>query len=92
MLLFTFNRAASLLGEADSLTTACAQVLADGLTELMAASIKSTTDAVNAVKAGALHLTLPFEILKALPENEHTRQAISDFNKNGKGISYQDLL
>jgi transaldolase len=86
-----FNRAASLLGEADSLTTACAQVLADGLTELMAASIKSTTDAVNAVKAGALHLTLPFDVLKDLPENEHSRQSISDFNKNGKGINYQDL-
>lgn len=85
-----FNRAASLLGEADSLTSACAQVLADGLTELMAASIKSTDDAVSAVKAGALHLTLPFNVLKALPENEMTRDAISDFRKNGKGINYQD--
>jgi transaldolase len=85
-----FNRAASLLGEADLLTTACAQVLADGMTELMAASIKSTDDAVNAVKAGALHLTLPFDVLKALPENDLTRQAIIDFHKNGKGINYQE--
>ncbi|MBN2258609.1 MAG: hypothetical protein JW704_12470 [Anaerolineaceae bacterium] len=86
-----FNRAASLLGEADSLTSACAQVLADGLTELMAASIKSAEDAVSAVKAGALHLTLPFEVLKALPENDLTRQSIIEFTQNGKGINYQEL-
>jgi transaldolase len=85
-----FNRAASLLGEADSLTSACAQVLADGMTELMAASIKTADDAVNAVKAGAQHLTLPFDVLKALSENDLTRQAISDFQKNGKGINYQE--
>jgi transaldolase len=85
-----FNRAASLMGEADTLTSACAQVLAEGLTELMAASIKSIDDAVAAVKAGAIHLTLPFDILKALPENDLTRQSVLDFNKNGKGISYQE--
>jgi transaldolase len=85
-----YNRAASLLGEADLLTSTCAQVLADGLTELMAASIKSSDDAVNAVKAGAMHLTLPFEVLKSLSENDLTRQAISEFHQNGKGINYQE--
>jgi hypothetical protein len=29
-------------------------------------------------------------VLKALPENELTRQAIIDFHKNGKGINYQE--
>jgi transaldolase len=85
-----FNRAASLLGEANTLTATCAEVLSDGLTELMAASIKSTADAVNAIRAGALHLTLPFEVLEALPDNEHTRLSVKEFNQNGKGISYQE--
>lgn len=85
-----FNRAASLLGEADTLTSACARVLSEGLTELMAASIKSIDDAVNAVNAGAVHLTLPFDVLKALPENDLSRQAVVDFGKTGKGINYQE--
>ncbi|MGB8252422.1 MAG: transaldolase family protein [Anaerolineaceae bacterium] len=83
-----FNRAASLMGDADLLTSACSQVLADGLTELMAASIKSIDDAVSAVKAGAMHLTLPFDVLKTLPENELTRESVLEFNKIGKGINY----
>jgi transaldolase len=85
-----FNRAASLMGEADTLTSACSQVLTGGKTELMAASIKSIDDAVGAVKAGAQHLTLPFDVLKALPENELTRQSVLEFSKNGKGINYQE--
>lgn len=85
-----FNRAASLMGDADLLTSACSQVLSDGMTELMAASIKSIDDAVSAVKAGAIHLTLPFDVLKSLPENDLTRQSVLEFNKNGKGINYQE--
>jgi len=85
-----FNRAASLMGDADLLTSACSQVLADGLTELMAASIKSIDDAVSAVKAGAMHLTLPFDVLKTLPENDLTRESVLEFSKTGKGINYQE--
>lgn len=85
-----FNRAASLMGDADLLTSACSQVLADGVTELMAASIKSIDDAVSAVKAGAMHLTLPFDVLKTLPENDLTRESVLEFSKTGKGINYQE--
>ena len=63
-----------------------ASVLADRPTEIMAASIKSPTEAVASLKAGANHLTLPLNILQSLTNHELSLQTIDEFARNGTGL------
>jgi transaldolase len=84
------NRATRLLGDGFALVRAMSEVLQDSSTEILAASIKSTDEAVATIQAGARHLSLPFKVLEAMPFHELSQQALEDFNLNGRGLSLPD--
>ena len=65
-----------------------ANVLQRTNTEILAASIKSPSEAVKTLLAGAHHLTLPFDVLQAMAVHELSQQTVDEFAKNGRGISY----
>ncbi|PSB04873.1 transaldolase family protein [Merismopedia glauca] len=80
------NRATRLMGDGLSLVRSMANVLSDSQTEILAASIKSPTEAVATIEAGAQHLTLPLTVLQSLAVNELSEQTFIEFNANGCGL------
>lgn len=73
------NRATQLLGDGPGLVRAIRDVLAGSEVEIIAASIKSPEEAINTLRAGAHHLTMPLQIIQAMGEHELSRQAIAEF-------------
>jgi len=75
------NRATRLLGDGLALVRELAEVCraTGGSTEVLAASLKSPQEAVEAVVAGAAHITAPLELILALGEHPLTRQALEAF-------------
>jgi transaldolase len=55
-------------------------------TEILAASIKSPSEAVKTLLAGAHHLTLPFDVLQAITVHGLSPQTVDEFAKNRRGI------
>jgi transaldolase len=47
--------------------------------EILAASIKSPNEAVETVIAGAQHLSMPLDVIKAMVESDLTQQALEAF-------------
>ena len=84
------NRATRLLGDGPALVREVASVLAGSNTEILAASIKSSDEAVAALQAGAHHLTLPFAMLEAMTHHELSEKTVADFADSGTGIAYRD--
>ena len=82
------NRATRLLGDGFALVQDMANVLKNSNTEILAASIKSPEEAVKTLLAGAHHLTLPLDVLRAIALHELSQQTVDEFAKNGRGISY----
>lgn len=80
------NRATRLLGDGMALVSGMARVLAGTQTEIIAASLKSADEAAGAVAAGSHHLTVPFEILKAMMNHPLSDQAIQQFDEVGIGL------
>lgn len=80
------NRATRLMEDGISLTKNISEVLTDSRTEVLAASLKSPEEAVNAIKAGARHLTLPFTTLMAMSGHELSEAATLQFDKEGRGL------
>ena len=77
------NRATKWMGDGLALTRGCAEMLVGSGTEIIAASLKSLEEVVAAYNAGAQHLTLPFDILQTLIENEHSDRAVQLFTETG---------
>jgi len=82
------NRATRLLGDGFALVQDMADVLKKTNTEILAASIKSPSEAVKTLLAGVHHLTLPFDLLQAMAVHELSQQTVDEFAKNRRGISY----
>lgn len=80
------SRVTKLLGNGLSLITEISRVLQGSETQLLAASLKSPTEASSAILAGADHLTLPFDVFGTLTYHEHSEDAVKDFNANGSGL------
>ena len=80
------NRATKQLGDGPALVRDLANVLAGSQTEIVAASLKSTKEAVDAFVAGAQHLTVPFEVLMGLSTHPVSEQTIEQFNVEGIGL------
>lgn len=74
-----FHRGARLMGDGAILIASIAQVLANGATEIVAASIHSPAEAVAALKAGAQHLTLPLRVIREMAHHPLSEQAIDEF-------------
>lgn len=80
------NRATRLLGDGIALVKEMANILDGSPTKILAASIKSPEEAAATLQAGSDHLTLPFEILKAMTTHELSEKTVIEFNQNGVGI------
>lgn len=80
------NRATRLLGDGCRLVAEMASVVkASGrVVEILAASIKSSEDATQAVIAGANHPTLPLDILLSLGNHPLSDAAIEEFGRSAK--------
>jgi len=55
-------------------------------TEILAASIKSPSEAVKTLLAGAHQKTLPFDVLQAITVDELSPQTVEEFAKKERGI------
>ncbi len=80
------NRATKQLGDGLALVRDLANVLAGSQTEIVAASLKSTKEAVDAFVAGAQHITVPFDVLMGLSTHPLSEQTIEQFNAEGIGL------
>ncbi|MCM1982252.1 transaldolase family protein [Lyngbya confervoides] len=83
------NRATRLLGNGIELVQGMAQVLAGTKTQILAASLKSSEEAVAARIAGAKHLTLPYDLLKTLADHPLSEQTAAAFHQSGRGLNLE---
>ena len=78
------NRATRLLGDGFALVQDMANVLKKTNTEILVDRIKSPSEAVKTLLAGAHHLTLPFDVLQAMTVHELSPQTVDlEFRLNG---------
>jgi transaldolase len=77
------NRATRLLGDGFALVQDMADVLKKTNTEILAASIKSPSEAIKTLLAGAHHLTLPFDVLQAIAVHEFPSKQLMNLPKTG---------
>lgn len=82
------NRSTRLLGDGPALVRSMRAVAdaAGGRLEIVAASIKSPDEAVDAVLAGAHGLTLPLDLIEQLGRHALSDQAIAEFAESARGI------
>lgn len=80
------NRATRLLGDGLGLVNDIASILDGSSTRLLAASLKSPEEAMNAFTAGADDLTLPFETLMNMSQHDLSAQAVAEFKASGTGL------
>lgn len=80
------NRATKQLGDGLALVRDLAKVLAGIQTGILAASLKSTQETVDAILAGAQHITLPFDVLASLSSHPLSAQTVGQFNAEGVGL------
>jgi len=73
------NRVTRLTGDGPGLVAAMAEVLAAEECKILAAGIKSPAEAVETLLAGAVHVSLPLDVIRAMAENALTEKAIADF-------------
>jgi transaldolase len=81
------NRATRLLGDGLGLVQSMSNVLKNSKTEILAASIKSPQEAAATLEAGAHHLTVPLDILRAMTTHELSTKTVAEFADRGIGIS-----
>lgn len=80
------NRASRLMGDGIGLVRSIAEVLNGTQTEILAASLKSPEEATDSIRAGAQHLTLPYETLMQMNKHELSQAAVEEFQTQGKGL------
>ena len=80
------NRATKQMGDGLGLVEELVNVLAGSQTEILAASLKSTKEAVDAFLTGAQHITVPFDLLASLSTHPLSTQIVEQFNAEGVGI------
>ena len=84
--LYYHNRAKRLLPDGADLAKKLIEVLAQTETQVVAASLKSPEELLEARMAGVPILSAPFEVLLRMPDNEHSVAAVEEFRKNGAGL------
>lgn len=84
--LYYHNRAKRLLPDGADLPKRIAEALSRTDTYLVAASLKSPEELVEARVAGARLLSAKFEVLAQLPEHDLSRAALEEFNQKGIGL------
>lgn len=74
------NRLTRYAGAGPSVIRDMADILFPTGTELLAAGIKTPAEAVDTLLAGAGHVSLPLDVIRAMAENELTLQAYANFD------------
>jgi transaldolase len=69
------------LGDGVAVLRQCVELAAGTSTRILAASLKTPQEVVEAVLAGAQDITVPLDVLLALGEHELSYQAIEDFDQ-----------
>jgi len=80
------NRATRLLGDGLALVREMAAIVQGSQTKILAASLKSPTEAAAALQAGADHITVSLSLLEAMTFHELSEKTVADFANNGRGI------
>ena len=80
------NRSTRLLGDGVELIREMVKVCNSGKTKILAASIKSPDEAVATFSAGAHVLTLPLNVLQALPYHPLSDDTFTEFAQQGSGL------
>lgn len=75
------NRLTRATGDGPEIVRACRQALSGSSTKLLAASLKSPQEVMDAIFAGADDVTLPLDIIRQMGEDTHSQAAIEDFAK-----------
>lgn len=73
------NRLTRLTGDGLAVVADMASVLRGSRTQILAASVKTADEAVQTLRAGAQHLTLPLNLLECMGESPHSHRAIEEF-------------
>jgi transaldolase len=76
-----YHRSVRLMGDGAGLIASMAQILSGGTTEILVGSIHSPAEAVEALRAGADHLTLPLHVIKEMAHHPLSQQAIDEFDQ-----------
>jgi len=84
--LYYHNRAKRLLPHGDRLAAELVQVLNGTDTKVIAASLKTPQEMVEACMAGITILSAKFEVLAFLPQHELSELALQEFKKTGRGL------
>lgn len=84
--LYYHNRAKKLMPDGADLAKRLMDALARTDTRVVAASLKSVEEVVEARMAGVPILSAPFNVLAQLPRNEHSDAAVADFRQKGTGL------
>ncbi len=84
--LYYHNRAKRLLPDGADLARQLIEVLAQTETQVVAASLKSPQELLEARLAGVPILSAPFQVLAQLPGNEFSDAAVEEFRKTGIGL------
>ena len=84
--LYYHNRAKRLLPDSADLARKLVDTLAQTDTLVVAASLKSPEEVVEARLAGVPILSAKFSVLEEMPFNEHSRATLDDFQKTGTGL------
>ena len=83
------NRATKHLGDGLGLVEDLARILTGSRTEILAASLKSAKEAVGALRAGAQHITVPYDLLSSLSNHPLSTETVEQFNAEGVGIRWK---
>jgi len=83
------HRATKNLGDGPALVECLAKVLRGSKTEILAASLKSAKEAVEACNAGAQHITAPFGVLMSLWNHPLSTETLEQFGAEGAGIRWK---
>ena len=73
------SRLTRLTGDGLAVVADMAGVLRGSRTQILAASVKAADEAVQTLRAGAQHLTLPLNLLEGMGESPHSHRAIEEF-------------
>ena len=80
------NRISRFTGSGTDVVGNIAIVLQGSRCQVLAASIKSASEAVEILQAGAQHISLPLAVIKEMAESPLTRQAVEEFNQALKSL------
>ncbi|MCD6356579.1 MAG: hypothetical protein J7L66_04755 [Anaerolineaceae bacterium] len=84
--LYYHNRAKRLMGKGEILAAELVRALKQTSTSVIAASLKSPEEIIEARDAGVPIMSASFKVLQQMMRNEFSEKAVDDFAKSGVGL------